>query len=97
MIFEYLQFANLQFAGLALASTSFITIAVGHFLVRRLHPKLGTRLGVPFMIIGVAILIFSLFIENNLASGLLGIIAITTFWDGIEFFRQEKRVQRGHV
>jgi hypothetical protein len=36
---------NFQWAGLLLAATTFGTIAIGHILVHRLHPKLGTRPG----------------------------------------------------
>ena len=88
---------TLQWSGIVLAITTFVTIGAGHVLVRRLHPKFGTRLGIPFMLAGGVLMFASLFLADNLVSGFLGIFAITTFWDGIEFFRQEKRVQRGHV
>ena len=87
---------NIQWAGLILAITTFSTIGVGHVLVRLLHPKFGTRLGIPFLVLGGVVMVISVFSKSNLISGVLGIIAITTFWDGIEFFRQEKRVQKGH-
>jgi uncharacterized protein YybS (DUF2232 family) len=92
-----MNFENLEFAGVVLAIFSFVTIAVGHVLVRRFHPKFGTRLGLPFFILGIVVLFFSIIIDNNLLSGILGIVGITTIWDGIEFFRQEKRVQKGHI
>jgi hypothetical protein len=85
---------TLQWAGVVFAFVLVSTIAVGHVLVRRLHPKFGTRPGLPFILLGVLIAIFSLFVVSNLLSGTLGILGITTIWDGIEFFRQEKRVQR---
>ena len=87
----------IQWAGLVLAITTFVTIAAGHILVRRLHPKFGTQPGIPFMVLGGAVMVVSIFIENNLLSGVFGIVAITTFWDGLEFFRQEKRVEKGHA
>ena len=85
---------NVEWAGLIFAATTVSTIAIGHVLVRRLHPVFGTRPGTPFMIFGVTILILSGLTPNNLLSGVLGIVGLTTFWDGIEFFRQEKRAQR---
>ena len=88
---------TLQWSGFALAITTFMTIGIGHVLVRRLHPKFGTRLGIPFMLAGGVVMFLSLFTANELMSGILGIVSITTFWDGIEFFRQEKRVKRGQV
>ena len=86
-----------QWSGVVLAITTFVTIGAGHVLVRRLHSKFGTRLGIPFMLTGGVLMFVSLFLTDNLLSGLVGIVSITTFWDGIEFFRQEKRVKRGHV
>jgi hypothetical protein len=85
---------NIQWAGLAFAVTTFTTIGFGHVLVRRLHPLFGTRLGIPLIALGVLILILSMITTSDLLSGILGIVAVTSFWDGIEFFRQQKRVQR---
>ena len=88
---------NFQWAGIAIAVTTLATIAVGHVLVRDLHPKFGTQLCLPFMILGVIVMTISVFIDNNLLSSILGIVGITTLWDGIEYYRQEKRVQRSNL
>jgi hypothetical protein len=87
---------KLQWAGLVFAFVIFSTIAIGHFLVRWLHPIFGTRLGLPFILLGVLVTILSLDVGNHILSGILGILGITTIWDGIEFFRQEKRVQQAN-
>jgi hypothetical protein len=89
-----INFVSLQWAGLVLALTTFVTIAAGHILVRRLHARFGTRPAIPFFILGSLILIFSLFNTLNLVSAVLGITGITLVWDGIEIYRQEKRMQR---
>jgi hypothetical protein len=86
---------SIQWAGLLFAVTTFTAIAIGHVLVRRLHPKLGTRPGIPLVMLGVGVMVISALVKSNHTSGVLGIIAITTIWDGIEFYRQEKRDQRG--
>jgi hypothetical protein len=88
---------SLQWAGLTLSAATFGTIACGHILVRRLHPKWGTKPGIPLMLLGLVLMVISIFFDSNLISGVLGIVGITTIWDGIEFYRQEKRVQRGHA
>jgi hypothetical protein len=85
---------GLQSAGLLLAMTTFATIAAGHVLVRRLHARFGTRPAIPLFILGGVVLLVSLLVTGNLLSGILGIIAITFIWDGIEMFRQEKRMRR---
>jgi threonine/homoserine/homoserine lactone efflux protein len=84
----------LQWGGLVLAFVTFATIGLGHVLVRRLHASFGTRPAIPFILAGLLVLFASLLTPQNLVSAVLGISAITLVWDGIEFFRQEKRMQR---
>lgn len=85
---------SLQWAGPVLALTTFGTIGIGHVLVRRLHARFGTRPAIPFFILGGIVLLISLFSESNLVTAILGITGITLVWDGIEIYRQEKRMQR---
>lgn len=84
---------NLQWAGAVLGGATFATIGAGHVLVRWLHARFGTRPAVPLFIIGGLTLLISLIAEDDLLSGVLGISAITVLWDGIEIYRQEKRVK----
>lgn len=86
--------AGLQWAGIVLTLCTFATIAAGHVLVRRLHARFGTRPAVPFFILGGLVLLASVFTGNDLLSGILGIVGITFAWDGIEIYRQEKRLRR---
>ena len=86
-----------QFAGVVLAAVTFLTIAIGHVLVRHLHAGFGTRPAVPFFICGALVLLASLLAQNDLLSAVLGLSAITLVWDGIEMFRQEKRMLREQV
>lgn len=85
---------SLQWAGVILAVVTFATIAAGHVLVRRLHARYGTRPALPLFVIGGLGLIGSLATNDNLLSGALGITAITILWDGIEIYRQEKRMKK---
>ncbi len=85
---------SLQWAGIVLAAVTFITIGIGHVLVRWLHARFGTRPGIPFFFTGAVVLMASMLVQNNLLSAVLGLIAITLAWDGIEMYRQEKRMLR---
>lgn len=85
---------SLQWAGVILAVVTFATIAAGHVLVRRLHARYSTRPALPLFVIGGLVLIGSLATKDNLLSGALGITAITILWDGIEIYRQEKRMKK---
>ena len=85
---------TIQWAGLILAGVTFGTIGFVHVLVRRLHARFGTRPAAPLFILGALILFLSLLFQDNLLSGAFGIISITVLWDGVEIYRQEKRMRR---
>lgn len=88
---------TLRFAGLILAFTTFVSIGIGHELVRRLYPVLGTKAAPGFWFLGLATLYASLSRSDDTFSGVLGVFAITLIWDGIEFLRQKGRMERGEV
>lgn len=83
----------LQFAGLVLAATTLVTIAIGHVLVRRLQAAYGTRPAIYLFGLGALVLLISLAARPDLLSAVLGITGITIVWDGIEIYRQEKRMK----
>ena len=82
-----------QWAGVIRALVTFAAIAAGHVVVRWLHARYGTRPALPLFVIGGVVLIGSLAAKDNLLSGALGITAITVLWDGVEIYRQEKRMR----
>ena len=85
---------NFHWAGPILATVTFAAIGFGHILVRRLHARFGTRPAVPLFAAGFLVLVASLLAPLDLISGILGITAITLLWDGVEIYRQEKRIRR---
>ena len=88
---------TLYWAGLVLAGTTFATIGIGHVLVRSLYPIVGVKAGPIFWVLGLVAYYGSLQAASDLLSGVLGVVAITLVWDGIEFFRQRRRVARGEA
>lgn len=50
-----------------------------------------------FFLTGISLAGISLFTRSNLLSGVLGILGIIFFWNGIETRHQEKRVKQGHA
>jgi len=88
---------TMEWAGPVLALTTFAAIGIGHVLVRRLFPVLGTRAAPVFWMLGLGTYYASLRSMNDLVSSVLGVVAITLIWDGIEFLRQKKRVERGEA
>jgi hypothetical protein len=85
---------NLQPAGIVLAITTFATIGLGHVMVRRFHAHWGTRPAPLLFAISVVVMAGAFATPNDLLSGVLGITAATIFWDGVEIYRQEKRMRR---
>ncbi len=85
---------NLQPAGIVLAVTTFATIGLGHVMVRRFHALWDTRPAPVFFLLSVLVMAGAFATPSNLLSGVLGITAATLFWDGVEIYRQEKRMQR---
>ncbi|RPI87456.1 MAG: DUF4491 family protein [Chloroflexi bacterium] len=87
----------LQPAGIVLAIVTFATIGIGHVLVRRLQKRFGVWPAAVFFALGALVLIGSFLVLNDLASAVLGITAITFIWDGIEMFRQQKRMMHERI
>ena len=85
---------TLQWAGIVLALVTFGGIGAGHVLVRRLHTRYGTRPAIPLFLMGGLVFAGSLVAASDLLSGILGISAITILWDGVEIYRQEKRMKK---
>jgi hypothetical protein len=85
---------NLEWISVILASLTVGTIAFGHVFVKRMHTRFGTRPAVPLLILGILVLASSTISNSDSVSAVVGILGVTTFWDGIEVFQQEKRVRR---
>jgi hypothetical protein len=85
---------RVEWIGVVLTTLTVGTIAFGHVLVKRLHARFGTRPGIPLLVLGLIVIAASVFSLNDTLSAALGILGITTFWDGIEIFQQEKRILR---
>jgi len=91
-------FSELQFAGFWMAVATFLGIWSGHVGVRWLEAR-SPNVQLPALILmatGLALNIYSLFAPTFIISGVTSIFGITVIWDGIEMFRQQQRVKKGH-
>jgi len=88
---------TLEIAGPVLAVTTVATIAAGHELVRRVNYHFGTWPSVPLFLLGIGVLVGSLWVPSTLFSAVMGIVGLTTVVDGYEVLRQEKRILKGHA
>ena len=88
---------TLQWAGPVLAVVTFATIGFGHMMVRKVNYLYGTKPAPYVLGLGLLFLFISLRATSDLASAVLGIVAVTTLWDAFELYRQEERIRRGHA
>lgn len=88
---------TLQWAGLALAVVTFVTIWWGHMMVRIVHYNFGTKPAALIFGIGLLLVLVSTQTSSDVVSTSLGIVGLTLLWDAFELHRQEARVRAGHA
>ncbi len=88
---------TVEWAGAVLAVVTVATIGLGHVMVRKANYLFGTIPAIPLFFLGAGILTASVFMSSDLLSAVMGIVGVTTVWDGVEMLRQENRVRRGHA
>lgn len=85
----------MYFTGIIIAVSTFLIIGMCHPLVIKTEYYTGTRLWWVFLLLGVAAIGAALFVENVVASSLLGVAGASFLWSIGELFEQRKRVQKG--
>lgn len=87
--------ASLHFTGLLLGISTFLIIGIFHPVVVKFYYWFGTRCWWWFLLLGVAALVASLFVEPIFPQTLLGVLAFSSFWTVREIFEQRDRVAKG--
>jgi hypothetical protein len=99
----------LQFAGFWMALATFLGIWWGHVGVRWLeaHSRSIWPPLIVLVVVGVGLNIAALLMPSILPnasadllltlSGVASIIGITLMWDGLEMYRQQNRIKKGHA
>ena len=85
----------MNFHGLILGVATFLIIGLFHPIVIKTEYYFGTKAWWVFAATGTALLAWSLFSADALASSLLAVTGVSCLWSIIELFEQEKRVRRG--
>lgn len=85
----------MNYVGLIIAVSTFLTIGIFHPIVIKTEYYTGTRLWWVFLIVGLAFIALSMFIENIIASSILGVIGCSCLWSILEIFEQKERVRKG--
>ncbi len=85
----------MNFIGLIIAVITFLTIGIFHPIVIKAEYYFGTRCWWVFLLAGIAFICGSLFVENQIASTILGVIGCSCLWSILEIFEQRQRVLKG--
>ncbi len=83
------------FTGIVIAVSTFITIGVFHPIVIKAEYYFGTRPWWIFLVVGIALCIAALFIENVIISSITGVVGASSLWAIGELFSQRQRVIKG--
>lgn len=89
----------LNWIGLVAALATFGGVWIGHVSVRKIEamsPTVWAPSAVA-LFLGLSLEFGALLSENLYVSAALGILGITVMWDALEFWRQHRRVAKGHA
>lgn len=86
---------DLHFTGIITGIATFFVIGIFHPLVIKGEYYFGVKIWWIFLLMGIAAMLASAFIENVLYSTLLAVWGASSFWSIGELFHQRKRVEKG--
>lgn len=81
--------------GIFIAVATFLVIGIFHPIVIKSEYYFGVRCWWVFALAGVLFLALSLFVDNIVASPVLGVVGCSSFWSILEIFEQRERVRKG--
>ncbi|MCQ2244591.1 MAG: DUF4491 family protein [Bacteroidaceae bacterium] len=85
----------MNYLGIIIAVVTFLVIGLFHPIVIKAEYYFGVKCWWAFALAGVVFLALSLFVENIIASSVLGVIGCSSFWSILEIFEQRERVRKG--
>jgi len=85
----------MNIVGIFVGAVAFLSIAISRYLTIKGEYYLSKKLWIGFLFLGISLLVASLFVDNDVVSILLGILAFNFLWGIGEVIEQEKRVLKG--
>ncbi len=85
----------MYFEGLFIGICTFLIIGIFHPIVIKTEYYTGTHFWWVFLLMGIAGITVSFFIENTFWSALLGVFSFSSLWTIKELFDQKERVKKG--
>lgn len=86
---------QMNFVGITIGVISFFIIGVFHPIVIKCEYYFSDRVWPVFFVLGIASIIGSLFISNNIITASLGVLGCTFLWSIGELKEQKERVEKG--
>ena len=85
----------MYFTGIIIAVSTFLIIGLFHPIVIKTEYYTGTRFWWVFLVMGILCIAAALFVENVIASSILGVFVASFLWSIGELFEQKERVRKG--
>lgn len=85
----------MYFDGIIIALATFFIIGMFHPIVIKSEYYWGVKSWPFFAILGIGLLVISLFVQKPHASAIIGVIGCSSLWSILELFEQRERVRKG--
>ena len=85
----------MNYSGLIIAVITFLVIGVFHPIVIKGEYYFGTRCWWVFLLAGIAFIVASLLVSDDMLSPILGVVGCSCLWSILEIFEQKERVEKG--
>jgi hypothetical protein len=85
----------MNYQGMIIGFSAFFIIGIFHPIVIKTEYYLGKKMWPAFLVVGILLIILSLFINNSTISAIVGVTGFSSLWSIHEIFQQEERVKKG--
>ena len=85
----------MNWSGIIVGLACFVIIGIFHPLVIKCEYYFGAGVWPVFLVLGLAGLGISLMIEDDILSGIAGVLGFCLLWSILELRKQEERVRKG--
>lgn len=85
----------MQFEGTLIGLSSFLIIGIFHPIVIKAEYYWSKKCWPLFLLVGLALLVWSLFLDSPRWSAIVGVTGFSCLWSIKELFEQEERVRKG--
>lgn len=85
----------MQSEGILIGLSSFLVIGLFHPIVIKAEYHWTKKCWPLFLLVGLALLVWSVFLESTLWSAIVGVTGFSCLWSIKELFEQAERVRKG--